>query len=256
LNNEWHLAMGLGLLGFVARDQGHYERAAALCSESLALFRKVGDKHYTAWALRNFGLLALRRDDPKESTAFCRESLTLSREIGDVWLVEGSVMVLAGAAALEGRYGQATRLFAAAEGLRKTLGRHRSVADQADYDKRVASSRAKLGDRIFSEAWAQGTTMTLEEAVGTALAPIASLPAEPAENMTGTHTSRFTPREREVVGLVARGLSNREIAARLVISERTVDTHVQHILNKLGVDSRVQITAWAVEQGLHTFALS
>lgn len=61
----------------------------------------------------------------------------------------------------------------------------------------------------------------------------------------------LTPREREVAGLIARGLSNREIAEALVITERTAESHVQHILEKLGINSRGRMAAWAVEQGLH-----
>jgi non-specific serine/threonine protein kinase len=245
LNDEWLLGWSLSWLGFVARDQGDYERAVSLNSEGLALFQKMGDKHYTAWALRNLGLVALRQGDHKQAAAFCRNSLTSSREVGSIWLVEQNLAGLAGAAAIRGQYEQAARLFAAAEGLRTSLGRQRSIADQADFDKRVASARAGLGEAAFAAAWSEGTTMPLEEAVEAALAPIESLPA-------GDHESLFTPREREVVALVAQGLTNREIASRLVISERTADTHVQHILNKLGVSSRVQVTVWAVERGLRS----
>ncbi len=247
LNDEWHLGFALCNLQFVARDQGDYERAAALNIEGLALLRKAGDKHHTAWAVRNLGIVALRMGDHKQAAAFCRESLTLSREIGGIWQVEQGLMGIAGAAALRRQYEQAARLFAAAEALRTFLGRHRSIADQADFDKRVASTRAGLEDTAFAAAWTRGTTMTLEEAVEAALAPIESLPA-------GQHASLLTPREREVVALIAQGLSNREIASRLVISERTADTHVQHILNKLGVSSRVQVAAWAVEHGQHAFS--
>ena len=56
---------------------------------------------------------------------------------------------------------------------------------------------------------------------------------------------RLSRREREIAGYVAAGFANREIAARLVLSERTVETHVQHILTKLGFRSRTQIAAWA-----------
>lgn len=62
----------------------------------------------------------------------------------------------------------------------------------------------------------------------------------------------LSPRESEVAALIARGLSNREIARALLIGHRTVATHVQSILNKLGVDRRSQIAAWAVAHGLHT----
>jgi non-specific serine/threonine protein kinase len=255
LNDEWNLGYVLGSLQFVARDQGDYERAAALGSESLALFRKVGDNHYTAWALRNLGLLALYRGNHKQAAAFGRDGLTLSREIENTWLIEGCLTSIAGAASLEGRYEQAARLFAAAEALRSSLGRRRSPADQADYDKRLASTRAGLGNTQFAAAWTQGKTMTLEEAVKLALTPSESFPAGAPLKAMGKRVSPFTPREREVVALVAQGLTNREIASRLVISERTADTHVQHILNKLGVSSRVQVAAWAVEHRLHTLSL-
>ncbi len=243
LNDEWLLGYTISHLGFLARDQGDYARGAALQAEALALFRKREDKHFTAWALRNLGVVALRLGDHKRAAALCRESLTLSSEIGGTWQIEQGLMGLGGAAALKGQYERAARLLAAAEALRKSIGRQRSIADQADFDKRVASTRAGLGDAAFAAAWAQGTTMPLEEAIEAALAPIESPPA-------GATESLFTPRQREVVTLVAQGLTNREIASRLVISERTADTHVQNILNKLGVNSRVQVTAWAVEHGL------
>ena len=63
--------------------------------------------------------------------------------------------------------------------------------------------------------------------------------------------SLLTPREQEVAVLIAHGLTNREIATRMVITERTAESHVQHILEKLGVNSRGRIAAWAVEHGLH-----
>jgi len=245
LMDSWLLGWTLCSLGFVARDQGDYGRARELTSAGLALFQKIGDKHYEAWALRNLGLVALRLGDHKEAAALCRESLALSRGIGGVWQVEQALFGLAGAAALKGQHVQAARLFAAAEALRKSLGRQRSIVDQADFDKRVASTRTGLGVAAFAAAWSQGTTMPLEDAIEAALAMTESL-------RTDKQARFFTPREREVMALVAQGLTNREIASRLIISERTADTHVQHLLNKLGVRSRVQVTAWAVERGLHT----
>ncbi len=245
LNDSWQLGWALCNLGFVARDQGDYGRAMDLTSAGLALFQKTGDKHYVAWALRNLGLVALRQGDHKQAAVFCRESLTLTKEIGGVWQVEQGLFGLGGAAALKGQHEQAARLFAAAEALRKSLGRQRSIVDQADFDKRIATTRTGLGVAAFAAAWSQGTTMLLEDAIEAALATTESLP-------TDKQVKFFTPREREVMALVAQGLTNREIASRLVISERTADTHVQHLLNKLGVRSRVQVTAWAVERGLHT----
>ena len=94
--------------------------------------------------------------------------------------------------------------------------------------------------------------MTLEQAAEYALAPAGGTPGQ-GSAQPGSTTDLFplTPREREVAALVARGLSNREIAEALVITERTAESHVQHILEKLGVNSRGRIAAWAVERGLH-----
>ena len=70
------------------------------------------------------------------------------------------------------------------------------------------------------------------------------------ERRTGPPLPPLSPREREVAVLIARGLTNREIAAGLVVTERTAATHIEHILNKLGLRSRAQVAVWAAEQGL------
>lgn len=67
----------------------------------------------------------------------------------------------------------------------------------------------------------------------------------------GEQRELLTPREREVAALIAQGLTNREIASRLIVAGRTAEGHVQNILNKLGCNSRVRIAVWAVEHGLH-----
>ena len=95
--------------------------------------------------------------------------------------------------------------------------------------------------------------MSLAHAVDYALAP--SEPAPPtaaigASPERSASTSPLTRREVEVAALVARGLTNRQIADELVVSERTVDAHVGNILGKLGFSSRARIAAWAVERGL------
>ena len=94
--------------------------------------------------------------------------------------------------------------------------------------------------------------MSIEAAIDDARAgdwaaatPVASRPAEPVAAVPTTLLSR---RELEVAVLVARGLTNRQIAEQLVISEWTVDSHVRHILTKLEFRSRAQIAAWIAER--------
>jgi len=128
--------------------------------------------------------------------------------------------------------------------------------DRGDYDAALASARATLGEKAFAMAWEEGRAMTTERATDHALTfkdAFASLGRD------GTRRGQMkkpgdplAPREREIAALIAQGLSNREIAARLTISERTAEAHVQHILNKLRGRSRSQIAAWAVQHGLLT----
>jgi DNA-binding NarL/FixJ family response regulator len=116
--------------------------------------------------------------------------------------------------------------------------------------------RTQLGEAAFSAVWNEGQAMTLEQAIDLALAEVQttapienSLPLTPSPDLS-RQFGGLTAREREVAALVAQGRSNRDIAAALVLSERTVASHVSNILSKLEFNSRTQIAAWAIEKGL------
>ena len=113
--------------------------------------------------------------------------------------------------------------------------------------RRLAATRGALSPAAFEAAWAEGHRMSLDEAVAFAVA--ATQPARVAEAAVA-EPGGLTPREREVAGLAAKGLSNRQIAEALVIAEGTARAHVEHILGKLGLRSRAQLAAWAVRNGL------
>jgi non-specific serine/threonine protein kinase len=247
LGNKSLMGTQLTHLGVVARYQGDYDRATALYGESLALFREIGDKWNIAFALRCAGDLALQQSDYGRAAAFFMESLIRCRDVGDRWVSQGCLEGLAGVASAQGHFTRAARLVGAAEVLNESLGYRRHPRYQASYDQHVASTSAALGDAAFVAARAEGQAMTLEQAIEYALA---STEAEPLRKDTAADL--LTAREREVAALVAQGLTNRQIAAKLVVTERTAETHVQNILNKLGFTSRAQVAAWAVEQGLHT----
>jgi non-specific serine/threonine protein kinase len=104
----------------------------------------------------------------------------------------------------------------------------------------AAAARERLGPAAFDAAWSKGKAMTVDEAVALALGRRAPVRVEPAQRPGG-----LTGREVQIVLDIARGLTNREIAEKLEISERTVDAHVQNVRNKLGMERRAQIAAWA-----------
>jgi DNA-binding NarL/FixJ family response regulator len=153
----------------------------------------------------------------------------------------------------QGDDGRAARLFGAAQALRQALGASLSPAERARYEPDLAATRAALGEAAFEAASAEGRAMPPERAIDYALAAAGPGPAGgPGPPGPARQPPRLTAREREVAALIARGIENRQIAERLVIGEWTVETHVRHILGKLGFRSRAQVAAWAVDRGLLT----
>jgi non-specific serine/threonine protein kinase len=175
------------------------------------------------------------------------ESLAVRTEIGDRSGIAWCLEKLAEASARQNRPWQAVRLFGAASALRAPVKSVIDPVDRPEYARSLARLRAELGETAFAAAWAEGSAMKLRHAVDYALSqPAGDELAQPAKERYGG----LSERERDVARLIARGLSNREIAAAMVVRVKTVETYVTRILNKLGFDSRVRIATWAVETGL------
>src|SRR5437764_284692 len=158
------------------------------------------------------------------------QCLTLRLELGDRPRVAECLELAAWLAAAQGASPRAARLFGAAEALRVASGAPMPPADRAFHERYLAANRAALDEPGFLAAFAAGRALNLEAAARlarTAAQPEGAGPASP-------RATPLTRRESEVATLIARGLSNRQIAAALVISERTAANHVEHILNKLG----------------------
>ena len=190
-----------------------------------------------------------------------------------------NLIVLDKVAADEGQSEQAARLFGAAEpwlhpDMMDPLERagsftmsygptfvrlHPDMMDpleRADYEHAVEGVRARLGEKAFAEAWARGRTLTPEQALaangqGTIPAPT---PTEPSSASPTTspvsYPAGLTAREVEVLRLVAQGMTNEQVAEQLVISPRTVNTHLTSIYGKIGVTTRSAATRYAVEHHL------
>src|SRR5207249_5014311 len=110
----------------------------------------------------------------------------------------------------------------------------------------VALWRSAIATDRGKSAWSEGRAMTLDEAVDYALG-MGPLPPAPAPSQRESQPFILTKRQLEIAGMVASGLTNREIAASLYISARTVEGHLEQIRNKLGFSSRVQIAAWHIQ---------
>jgi non-specific serine/threonine protein kinase len=151
-----------------------------------------------------------------------------------------------------GRFERAACLFGAEAAGRARRGsldlvRYPPPAEPDRYANDLAAIRRALGDDGFALAWGQGQAMTVEEAARIVLADDTTTGVtRPAS----TPADGLTAREQEVAALVARGLSNRQIAEELVFGERTAEAHVGHCLAKLGLTSRTQLATWAATHGL------
>jgi non-specific serine/threonine protein kinase len=232
----------------VLRHQGELAAARALLEECLPLFRAAGDTWQVAEALTELGSLAQERGDAEQVATLASESLRLTREWGLRWYLPESLGLLAGVASVRGDPARAARLFGAEEALREATGQALQPSERVVRDRHLATAHAGLGEAAFTAAWAAGRKLSPEQATEEALEIATPTAAPPLPG--GRSTDPLTAREREVAALVARGLTNRQIAGALVISERTADNHVGHILDKLGLTSRAQVAAWAVSHGL------
>jgi predicted ATPase/DNA-binding CsgD family transcriptional regulator len=274
-------------LGITAEWQGELDRAAALYGESLTLMRGLGHPerlpHWTVLPLANLGDLALLRGDMAQATAFAGEAVDQWRKVGYVWGIAqalgtvaaaacergdqpraatlydetlslwlacddgrgiaGTLAGIAGVARARGQLERAARLLGAAWGLGDALG-VRFLVHHLYAERVLAAVRSRLDEPTFAAAWEAGRALSLDAAVAEARAALAS-PATESDTGYG-----LTPREREVLRLLAAGHPDREIAAALSISPRTVQTHVAALFAKLNAGTRAEAAVIAVRRGL------
>jgi DNA-binding CsgD family transcriptional regulator len=252
LGDTWSVARAKNSLGEVARAEGDYDRAAALYEESLTLFQQVGHPKQIVNTLHNLGQAAAHRGDPRSGAALFAEGLTLAMEHGDRRLEAFCLAGLAEAAALLDRPDHAARLFGSAAALLAAAGVVMEPIDLAPAERHRAAVRARLGEVAFAAAWEAGRALPLEQALAEARRVAADLAADEPSRGRGDRPAAhgLTPRELDVLRLLAEGRSDREIAADLGITYRTTTSYVTSILNKLGLPSRTAAATFAVRYGL------
>jgi len=246
-------------LGDLARLRSEPDVARRYYTEALPVFREIDARPEIARCLAGLARVALEQKDRETAGEYLGESLMLSHSTGSRIGVARGLEAFAELAAAQDEPAQAVRLIAAAAGLRDTAGlRPLSGGKVSQY---LATAGA-LGDVVVSQLWEEGAAMTPDQAVALALSGAGSAGLDAAGNGATAGgaggpgggagaaaalplPNQLTPRERQIIELIAAGLSNRQIAEELVIAPATAARHVANILAKLGFSSRSQIAAWA-----------
>ncbi len=212
-------------VGDAASARAHYDQALAVC-------RDAGERAVAARSTYDLAELARAEGDLAQAAGLHHEALAQRHQIEDRAGVADSLEALAGLAAAKADLELAARLFGATEAIRRTGGFRRCPWRTGAYQADLEALRQPMPTEDLEPAWAQGASLTYEEAVAYAMRGRGS------RDRPDTGPESLTPAEREVVQLVVEGLTNPEIASRLFISPRTVQSHLRNAYAKLGVSSR------------------
>jgi DNA-binding CsgD family transcriptional regulator len=229
----------------------------ALFDECVSVCAEHGERWVRSYALWALGLATWLGDEPEDATRLASEALRLKRELHDAVGATMCIETLSWIAASQDDAHRAAVLLGAAAGAWPPLPGFlpQQLQDRDAACREVA--RHTLGPDGFDTAFACGAAMAADQAIAFALGEADGVAGDgagngspTARNSTERHPSwELTERERQIADLLAAGMSNAAIGRTLVVSTRTAETHVRHIMDKLGVSTRTQIAVWAAASG-------
>jgi DNA-binding CsgD family transcriptional regulator/tetratricopeptide (TPR) repeat protein len=246
------------VLGDIHFGQGHLSEARRFFDESLETFKQVADQLGVAYARCSLGWVERREGNLAKAAENFSESLSIRKTLGDrrgcIEAIEG----IAGVLAEQSNAEASLNLLTLAESVRSRYSLPMRPIESTLAERDRALLKRQIGAAAYQNAWSSGVSISFDQAVH-----LAQTEAARAAN-AGDHratpraavpvpsgkTDRLTRREREVLQLIVEGKANAEIASSLFIGKRTVDTHVENILNKLDVRSRGAAIAVALQEKL------
>jgi DNA-binding CsgD family transcriptional regulator len=238
ITQGWSRMSGVEFLTLAMRFRAETELAAG----DVAAARAWADQAASATTgfFRMISLItrarvALAEGDAEAAERYAHDALAIATDVGAELNVPDIFDFLAGLAAQAESYLEAARLVGAAEAIRQRTGEVRYNIYQADYEASFTALRDAMGQNDFDAARAEGAGLSTEEAIAYAQR------GRGERKRPSTGWASLTPAELDVVRLVSAGLGNKDIATRLFISPRTVETHLTHVYTKLGLASRVQL---------------
>ena len=215
---------------------------AALASGNPVAARRAADQAvmiatgcYSAWALTTRARVAIAQDKLDQAERDAHDALTCAAGLDAYLFVSDTLECLAAVAGDVGSHREAARLFGGAHAIRQRTGAVRFKVWDAGYEDSVANLRNTMDKNDFDAAWAEGAALSTGEAIAYARR------GRGERKRPTSGWASLTPTELDVLRLVGEGLANNDVATRLFISPRTVQTHLTHVYTKLGLSSRVQL---------------
>jgi non-specific serine/threonine protein kinase len=234
-------------LGLLARDHGNLGNATELLRASLRDFRELDHPWAVASSAWGLGTTLSTQGRLEEAGSLLAEALRVYTDLNDRRGIAQCLEALAHVASERAHYESAARLIGAAAALRVRVAVRQPDTEQARTSSVERVLARALGPQDADRLIHAGRTMSAQQAADLALAVASgTAPGDPDRS----HQVPLTPRERQVVALVASGRTNRQIGRVLGISEKTTEVHVHHVMSKLDARSRAEVAAWAVTHHL------
>jgi non-specific serine/threonine protein kinase len=234
--NPGELAAERLFLGFCRIAESDFEGAAPLFDEALENAARLDDRWQTALALGGLLRVAAARGDVAQAIEHAADALAICTAIDERFLAAMCIVGLADALQPGVR---TARLLGGADALRMGVGAKWPMLLAKEYRRAIEAARESLAPDAFAVAFTEGRALTLQGALGE------------VEGSRRASKPDLTAREVDVLRLVARGLTNQQVAAELVVSERTVHAHLRSMYKKLAIGSRSAATRYALEHGLN-----
>jgi predicted ATPase/class 3 adenylate cyclase/DNA-binding CsgD family transcriptional regulator len=223
--------------------------AVALARGDLVAARRWADDAVagtTGWhrsvALTTRAKVATAQGDNQQAERDAQAALTEATEVDGLLGIADTLECLAALACRSESHSESARLFGAAEDMRNRTGEVRFGVFQPALEADVESLRNAMGQADFDAAWVEGAQLSTDEAIAYAQR------GRGERKRPSSGWESLTPAEHDVVRLVCEGLGNKEVAARLFVSPRTVQAHLSHVYTKLGINTRVQLVQDAVRR--------
>jgi DNA-binding CsgD family transcriptional regulator len=235
----------LDVLANISMARGELDRVAEFGDQGLAASKARGELWHRAFFLNVMAQASWQQGERQCAEALAREGASCNHALDDRDGLAILVETLAWMAAQQAAHQRAAMLLGFAQRVREASALTVVGPFRPQHDQSVAAAMNGLGQAAFDAAFGRGRGMTIDE--GVACATEGEQRPTPAPEARSRPPEVLTHRQLDIARLVADGLSNRQIAARLFLSERTVETHITNILNRLGLGSRVQLSRWMAE---------